>query len=89
MRPFLIVSTACALACATGAHCAPRRADAPKTAAGGGARMVCRTYVRAGTLADRHRVCKTQAEWNEERNMRELDRSQACRMSDDPGEPCK
>jgi hypothetical protein len=51
--------------------------------------MVCRTYVRAGTLADRHRVCKTQAEWNEERNLRELDRSQACRMSDDPGEPCK
>jgi hypothetical protein len=49
--------------------------------------MVCKTYVRVGTLADRHRVCKTQAEWDEERKLRELNPSEACRTNDDAFAP--
>jgi hypothetical protein len=51
--------------------------------------MICKPYVRIGTLAGRHRICKTRAEWDEERKLRELDPSEACRTSDDAFSPCK
>lgn len=82
MRHFLTVASACALA--TGAQSAP-----PRKAVAAGNRMICKTYVRIGTLADRHRVCKTKAEWDQERNLRELDPSEACRTNDDAFAPCK
>jgi hypothetical protein len=88
MRRFLIVASACLVACASGAQSAPRQAAASKRP-GAENRMICKTYVRIGTLADRHRVCKTKAEWDQERNLRELDPSEACRTSDDAFSPCK
>lgn len=88
MRHLLTVASACVLACATGAQSAPGGAAASKKA-GATNRMVCKTYVRIGTLADRHRVCKTQADWDEERKLRELDPSEACRTNDDTFAPCK
>jgi len=89
MSRFLAVVSACVLAFATAAQSAPRQAGAPKRSADAGPRMICKTYVRIGTLADRHRVCKTKAEWDEERNLRELDPSEACRTNDDAFAPCK
>jgi len=85
MRRVLIVGSAIALASAVGAQSAPRQEKGTPAAA----RMICKTYVRIGTLADRHRVCKTKAEWDQERNLRELDPSEACRTSDDAFSPCK
>jgi hypothetical protein len=87
MSRFLMAASACLLACAAGAQSAPRQAAASNK--GATARMVCKTYVRIGTLADRHRICKTQAEWNEERKLREFDPSEACRANDDAFAPCK
>ncbi len=52
--------------------------------------MVCKTFTRVGTLADRYRTCKTKAEWERERtNLRDLDRSYGCRMNDAKADPCK
>jgi hypothetical protein len=52
--------------------------------------MVCKSFLRTGTLADRYRTCKTKGEWERERdNLRELDRAYSCRMSDAAAEPCK
>jgi hypothetical protein len=88
MRHLPVVACALLLAVAANARSAPPQARAPHKATVPG-RMVCKTYVRIGTLADRHRVCKTQAEWNEERNLRELDPSEACKTNDDAFSPCK
>lgn len=88
MSRFLMVASACLVACAAGAQSAPRQSAAPKRASDPD-RMICKTYVRAGTLADRHRVCKTKAQWDEERRLRELDPSEACRTNDDAFAPCK
>jgi hypothetical protein len=85
-----------ALACtgllvsAAAASSAPRQVDAPEAAAGSPDKMVCKTFTRIGTLAGRYRTCKTKAEWERERtNLRDLDRSYGCRMTDDAAVPCK
>jgi hypothetical protein len=87
MSRFFNAASVCLLACAA-AQSAPRQAAASKKA-GVTARMVCKTYVRIGTLADRHRICKSQAEWDEERKLREFNPSEACRTNDDAFAPCK
>jgi hypothetical protein len=88
MSHVLAVASACLLLCATVAQSASRSAAASNKA-GAAPRMVCKTYVRIGTLADRHRICKTQAEWDEERKLREFNPSEACRTNDDAFAPCK
>jgi hypothetical protein len=88
MRHFFTVASACLLIWATAAQSATGSAAASKKA-GATARRVCKTYVRIGTLADRHRICKTQAEWDEERKLREFNPSEACRTNDDAFAPCK
>jgi hypothetical protein len=91
MPRLVIIAFVCGLAGASAAQSAPRpRADAPEAAAGDPDKMVCKTFTRIGTLAGRYRTCKTKAEWERERtNLRELDRSYGCRMSDDAAVPCK
>lgn len=88
MHRLLIVASACLLASA--ARSAPRPVDAPEGAAGNPDKMVCKTFTRIGTLADRYRTCKTKAEWEKERtNLRDLDRSYSCRQLDAAATPCK
>jgi len=91
MPRLVTIALVCGLAGASAAHSAPRRgADAPEGAAGNPEKMVCKTFTRIGTLADRYRTCKTKAEWERERtNLRDLDRSYGCRMNDLKAEPCK
>jgi hypothetical protein len=90
MRRLIILACTGLLVSATVAPSAPRRADAPEAASGPSDKMVCKTFTRIGSLADRYRTCKTKAEWERERtNLRDLDRSYGCRMTDDAAEPCK
>lgn len=90
MRPFLALPSIAFLTVATMAVSAPRRAESPETASGPPDKMVCKTFTRTGTLADRYRTCKTKAEWERERtNLRDLDRSYGCRMNDEHADPCK
>jgi hypothetical protein len=90
MHRAFIVGLACALVPATAAQSDPRRADAAESAAGAKDKVVCKTFLRTGTLADRYRTCKTKGEWEREReNLRDLDRSYGCRMNDSSAEPCK
>lgn len=90
MNRFFVFACSSLLVTAAAAPAAPRRVDAPEGAAGSPGKMVCKTFTRIGTLADRYRTCKTKAEWERERtNLRDLDRSYGCRMTDDAAVPCK
>jgi hypothetical protein len=90
MHRFFFVASAGILAAAGAAQSAPRSTDAPERAAGDPDKMVCKTFTRIGTLADRYRTCKTKREWEAERtNLRDQDRSYGCRMNDAYAEPCK
>jgi len=91
MHPLITLAFAGVLASASAAQSAPRRGvDSGETAAGNPDKVVCKSFTRIGTLADRYRTCKKKAEWERERtNLRELDRSYGCRMSDSYAEPCK
>src|SRR3954466_14601788 len=62
------------------AHAAPRQAaDTPDPAAGSPDKIVCKTFTRIGTLADRYRTCKTKGEWARERNnLRQSSVSDSC-----------
>jgi hypothetical protein len=89
MHPLVTLAVAGVLAAATAAQSAPQ-ADTPQRAADPGNKIVCKTFTRIGSLADRYRTCKTASEWQRERdNLRELDKSYGCRMNDAAAEPCK
>jgi hypothetical protein len=90
MPRFVTIAWTGLLLVAAAASSAPHRADAPETASGNPDKMICKTFTRIGTLADRYRTCKTKAEWERERtNLRDLDRSYGCRMNDAAAVPCK
>ena len=90
MHRVSIVAFACILAFATAAQSAPRQTDAAEAVSGAKDKIVCKTFLRTGSLADRYRTCKTKGEWEREReNLRDLDRSYGCQMKDDYAEPCK
>jgi hypothetical protein len=90
MHRLVILAFGFVLATASAAQSAPRTADAPETAAGASDKLVCKTFLRTGTLADRYRTCKTKAEWERERtNLREENRAYSCRQVDNYAEPCK
>lgn len=48
----------------------PAAAEAPKPKAEDRSRMVCKSFTRTGSLVARDKICKTQAEWDWEREMR-------------------
>jgi hypothetical protein len=80
------------LGSASAAQSAPREADTPEVSAGQGDKMVCKSFVRTGSLADRYRTCKTKGEWDRERdNIRQdaASRVASCRMTDGYSEACK
>jgi hypothetical protein len=90
MRGYLALPFIGFLAGASMAVSAPRPTDSPEHASGSPDKVVCKTFTRIGTLADRYRTCKTKGEWERERtNLRDLDKSYGCRMKDDYAEPCK
>ena len=81
----------CALAGATTAQAAPRQGvDSPETAAGNPDKIVCKRFVRIGSLVGGYRTCKTKKEWERERaDHQDLGRQYSCRVADDTAVPCK
>lgn len=69
-----------ALAAATAGQAAPTQADTGERAAGPRDKVVCKRFVRTGTLADTYRTCKQKWEWEREReNLRQLNVANSCR----------
>jgi hypothetical protein len=90
MNRIVTVAAACLLAASTAAQSAPGRTDAPETAAGNPGKVICKSFTRIGSLADRYRTCKTKAEWERERaDHQDLTKAYSCRVVDDKAAPCK
>jgi len=71
---------AVALAFAPMAAAAAPRMDAPESAAGARDKIVCKRFVKTGSLVDGYRTCKTKWEWEREReNVSQLSVSDSCR----------
>ena len=80
MYRIVTFAVACVLAVPTTAESAPRRADSIEQPADPNEKIVCKTFTRIGSLADRYRTCKTKAEWQRERdNLRHSSISDSCR----------
>jgi len=42
-------------------------------------KVICKRFVKTGSLVDSYRTCKTRAEWNRDReNVRQLSTSESC-----------
>ncbi len=75
------------IGCLVGASAAsaapPQGVDAPERAAGNPDKVVCKRFVRTGSLADGYRTCKTKKEWEREReNARTVNWSNACKSAE-------
>lgn len=72
---------------APASQAAPRHAaDAPEQPSDLGAKVICKTFTRIGTLAGRYRTCKTKAEWERERiNLRQANVADSCRSRGEGG----
>jgi hypothetical protein len=63
---------------------APLR-DAPEHAADDRGKIVCKKFIRTGSLVDGYRVCKTKANWQRDRDdARALGTGAACGIKDNP-----
>ena len=71
------------LVLATAAQSAPGRGvNAPERAAGNPDKIVCKRFVRIGSLVDGYRTCKTKKEWDREReNVRQINWSSPCNQA--------
>ena len=60
--------------------------DQAETAAGPGDKMICKRFIRTGSLIDGYRACKTKHEWEQEReDRRSLSVSDSCRLRAEGG----
>jgi hypothetical protein len=85
MRRFANFAIAAGLVAATAANATPPAAGTSARAADPRDRMICRRYLRTGSLADTYRTCKTRGEWDrEQENVRQFSVSDACRIRADP-----
>ena len=78
-RPVAILFI-CGLLSATAANAAPRQGvDAAEKPAGNPDKVVCKRFVRIGSLVDGYRTCKTKKEWERERdNVRTVNWTNPC-----------
>jgi len=67
MRRIVIMTVACAVTVGTAAAAQTSRRSTSGDVAGPRNDVICRRFVRTGSLADFYRVCKTRAEWDRER----------------------
>jgi hypothetical protein len=52
-------------------------------------RVICRRFVRTGSLVDGYRTCKTRAEWDREHeNVQHFSVSDGCRLRGEGGSGC-
>jgi hypothetical protein len=87
-RP-LICAVASALAAATAAYALPPASGTSVKSVDPRSRIICRRFVRIGSLVDGYRTCKTRAEWDhEQENVRQLSVSDSCRNRGEGGAEC-
>jgi len=85
MRRFAGFAFAAALVAAHAADAVPPPSG--RSAAGPRDQIICRRYVRTGSLVDGYRTCKTRAEWDrEQENVRQFSVSDTCRLRGDPSQ---
>ena len=84
MSRLVTIAFICGLVSAAAAQSAPRRgSDAPEGAAGNPDKIVCKRFVRTGSLADSYRTCKPKKEWERERdNVRTINWSSPCKSAE-------
>ena len=83
MPRIVTLAFACALISASAAQAAPGGVDAPEKAADARDKIVCKRFVKTGSLADSYRTCKTKWEWEAEReNVRQINWSSPCRSAE-------
>lgn len=76
------VSLFLAIAVVAGPAMAAKEKDAPEKSADARDKMVCKRFLETGSLVKGHRVCKTKAEWEREReNLQELNARASCGSS--------
>ena len=79
-----------ALAAATSAaYAAPSATGAMARAADPRSQIICRRFVRTGSLVDGYRTCKTRAEWDREHeNLQHFSVSDSCAHRGEGGAGC-
>jgi hypothetical protein len=84
MRRATAIAFVFGLVSAAAAQSAPRsNADAPETAAGNPDKIVCKRFLKTGSLVDGYRTCKTKKEWERERdNVKQINWSSPCRSAE-------
>jgi hypothetical protein len=84
MPRLVTIAFVCGLVSASAAQSAPRsRADAPETASGNPDKVVCKRFLKTGSLVDGYRTCKTKREWERERdNVRTINWSNPCKSAE-------
>jgi hypothetical protein len=81
---FAVIGLSVALI-AGSASAAPPKSDVERVADAGD-KMICKRFVRTGSLADSYRTCKTKHEWDRERdNVRQLTAAESCRARGEGG----
>jgi hypothetical protein len=94
MRRSMIFALAAMTAVASAAYALPSDSG---TATGASAKaadprshIVCRRFVRTGSLVDGYRICKTRGEWDrEQENVRQFSVSDSCSTRGEPSHgPC-
>ena len=65
-------------------------ADRPERAADAGDKIICKRFLRTGSLVDGYRECKSKMDWEREReNRRTLAVSDSCRDRANGGFECR
>lgn len=84
MSRLVTIAFVCGLISASAAQSAPRpNADAPERAAGNPDKIVCKRFLKTGSLVDGYRTCKTKKEWERERdNVKTINWSSPCRSAE-------
>lgn len=79
MPRFATLALALMVVNASAAEAAPRRADTSERAADPREKIICKRFMKTGSLADSYRTCKTKGEWDREReNVRTINWSSPC-----------
>jgi hypothetical protein len=79
-----------AAAAASAAYAAPSTSGVSGKAGDSRSQIVCRRFVRTGSLVDGYRTCKTRADWDREQaNVRQFSVSDSCSTRGEPSRgPC-
>lgn len=80
MKSLVIAAVVAGTLFTTGAGIAGDRRSSPGTETKSGDEIVCRRFLRTGTLSGYDRVCKSRDDWQRERdNLRSMNGGESCR----------